>query len=129
MPDVNSLVLRGCGHKLVVRGDSNSINVLLMRHDSHLCGVDNSRAFFTISSCGVPDLKRVVLADRGKELVLFRCKAYARDILIVTIERCLALDALLERFRRVKTPQFDSVIFCTTEEEGMICIGCNYVQG
>ena len=52
--------------------------------------------------------------------MLFGSEADSGNILIVTKESSLALDPLLKWLCCVKSPQFDSVVFCAAKEESLL---------
>ena len=121
LPDVDRPVLGRSGNQFVVRSNSHSVNVLLMRHDCHAGRVDHLTSA-TAFVGDAPDLQRVVLGDRCEELLFLGRKAEPRDVLIMTVEGCEALDALLERLCRVKLPKFDRAVLGTTQENCMLVI-------
>ena len=63
LPDVDGLVLRRSGHKFIIRRDPNSINVLLVSHDSHLRRIDDRGALYILLdiSCA-PNFQGIILA-------------------------------------------------------------------
>ena len=75
LPNIDCLVLRGGRYEFVVWGDSDGIDVLLMRHYGHICRFDYPVLFICIAFgrvCHyVPHLESVVLADGGEKVVLF----------------------------------------------------------
>lgn len=118
LPNVNGLVLGGSRDQFVIGCDSNRVDVLLMRHDRHLCGVDHLVGLGGGLN-GIPHLQSVILADRCEKLVLLRCETDTRDVLVMSKEGRQASDLLLERLRGIKSPHLDRVVLGAREEDGL----------
>ena len=69
-----------------------------MTHDGHLSRVDLDRIFNLeqfVKYCGIPNLDRVVLTSRDKEVGFLGCEADTGDIFIVSGEHAEAPESFI----------------------------------